>query len=479
MKRITCLVILFSMLLAFSAFAYADNANAIPLTCVVDKYQIQWGSHIEDLPDDLQYSVSQNELPFWGDPTKTADYLAGFVVSLRNLSHFLELGPFYVEDVNLYYTKQFDIEGYVDDIGTAQLYMAEYTIGRVFSISKDDINRFIDENTKKFGEPLLIKKTTKSQINHGNGWETAKTRHRDYVWTASGNTAIRLKYDYESWSERYTDVIIYIGRTDFDQSIKAGKLSSPLAFIQVTVADKPISFFDKDGTHLLDLKKGTELLLTNYDSDSDMFCADVVVSDSSFVASGDYSFFSSGWASEYDGFVTGKGLSISRKDLLQHFADSYSPVSTQAPTPEPSPTPTPAPETTPEVKVSSSVFYSTNDKDTVKKGNRGIYSYIKRGSSYSVYYIIDFDTGYVYYFTEGNSNSICERVKIEEGDLNNVLIITYHDGKDKWSYGLHFKWKNQPDHLVVEDERGDEWDLKPTNLDEALRLKGQKTIVDY
>ena len=65
------------------------------------------------------------------------------------------------------------------------------------------------------------------------------------------------------------------------------------------------------------------------------------------------------------------------------------------------------------------------------------------------------------------------------GDLNSVLIITYHDGEDTWSYGLHFKWKNQPDHLVVQDEDGFDWDYYTTNLKDALALRDKKTIYNY
>lgn len=125
------------------------------------------------------------------------------------------------------------------------------------------------------------------------------------------------------------------------------------------------------------------------------------------------------------------------------------------------------------------VSYSTNNKSTVKNGNAGVYSYQNLGGSYSIYYIIDFDEGYVYYFCHGNEDETCDRVKIVSGDLNDVLIITYHDGEDEWSYGLHFKWKNQPDHLIVQDEDGFEWDYYTTDLEDALDLRDSKKIKDY
>ena len=127
----------------------------------------------------------------------------------------------------------------------------------------------------------------------------------------------------------------------------------------------------------------------------------------------------------------------------------------------------------------NSVSYSTNDKKTAKSGNSGVYSYRSNSGSYYTYYIIDFDEGFVYRFCDGNGDTLCDRVKIVSGDLNSCLIITYHDGGDSWSYGLHFKWKNQPDHLIVEDEDGFEWDFSTTSLSDALSIKRSKTICDY
>lgn len=123
--------------------------------------------------------------------------------------------------------------------------------------------------------------------------------------------------------------------------------------------------------------------------------------------------------------------------------------------------------------------YTTNDSAAAKKGDTGIYAYKSRGGSYTIYYIIDFDEGYVYRFVDGNGDGTCDRVKIESGTLNDVAIITYHAGSDSWSYGMHFKWKNQPDHLVVQDEYGYEDDYYNTNLRNALEIRDTKQIFDY
>ena len=124
-------------------------------------------------------------------------------------------------------------------------------------------------------------------------------------------------------------------------------------------------------------------------------------------------------------------------------------------------------------------YYSTNDKEKVRKGKEGVYAYKTKGGTYRNFIIADLDEGYVYSFSEGNGNDICERVKIDSGDLNSVLVVSYHDGEDIWQEGMHFKYKNQPDHLVHEDWYGFETDFYPTDLLDALEIKDKKTIHDY
>ena len=128
-------------------------------------------------------------------------------------------------------------------------------------------------------------------------------------------------------------------------------------------------------------------------------------------------------------------------------------------------------------KNDNSTSYSTNDLETAKKGNSGVFAY-KKGSSYDIYYIVDFDEGYVYRFTDGNGEELCDRLKIDSGDLNSILIVTYHSGNDSWQNGLHFKWKNQPDIMILEDGNG-EYKFTTTDLDNALAIRDTKTIQDY
>lgn len=131
------------------------------------------------------------------------------------------------------------------------------------------------------------------------------------------------------------------------------------------------------------------------------------------------------------------------------------------------------------VEKPAPVFYSTNDYETAKKGNTGVFSYRDRGVSYDIYWIIDFDEGYVYFFTDGNGESFCDRLKIDSGTLNDKVTITYHDGGDTWSYKLHFKYVDHPETLIMVDQNGFDLEYSTTDLDDALALRETKTIKDY
>lgn len=153
------------------------------------------------------------------------------------------------------------------------------------------------------------------------------------------------------------------------------------------------------------------------------------------------------------------------------------------PTPVPTATSTPRPtnnttRTTTEA-TSKSVDYSTNDYETAKDGNTGVYAYIRSGPNYDIYLIIDFDEGFVYYFTEGNGDETCEKMEIDSGDLNSLLYFYYVDGDDVALYAVNFAWARRPEHLILQDEDGFDWDYYSTNLNRALALRDSKEIYDY
>lgn len=124
------------------------------------------------------------------------------------------------------------------------------------------------------------------------------------------------------------------------------------------------------------------------------------------------------------------------------------------------------------------VYYSTNDYETAKSGNKGVFSYKNLSGSYDVYWIIDFTEGYIYNFTEGSGDDFCDKVKIVSGNLNNRITVTWHDGTDKWSWYLHFKYVNHPETLVVTDHNGFDIEFTATDLDRALSVRDTKSITE-
>lgn len=133
-------------------------------------------------------------------------------------------------------------------------------------------------------------------------------------------------------------------------------------------------------------------------------------------------------------------------------------------------------QTEPAKEKPKAVYYSTNDYETAKKGNTGTFSYKNKSGSYDIYWIIDFDAGYIYNFTEGNGDTNCDKVKIAAGDLNDRITATWHDGGDQWSWYLHFKYKNHPETLVVNDHNGFAIEFTTTDLDDALSVRNTKII---
>jgi uncharacterized lipoprotein YehR (DUF1307 family) len=123
--------------------------------------------------------------------------------------------------------------------------------------------------------------------------------------------------------------------------------------------------------------------------------------------------------------------------------------------------------------------YSTNSLEVAKQGDSGVFSYKRAGTNYDIYWIIDFDEGCAYWFTYGNENGTCDRVQIDSGNLNEYIVVTYHDGGDTWQYGLSFKRKNQPDRLIEQHTDGEEYEFTATALSEALEIRDSMTIVDY
>lgn len=121
-------------------------------------------------------------------------------------------------------------------------------------------------------------------------------------------------------------------------------------------------------------------------------------------------------------------------------------------------------------------YYTTNDTETAKKGNTGKYAYIDKSDTYDVYWVIDFDEGYVYNFTDGNEDNTCEKIKIESGNLNDGLKLAYKNSGNAWVKSIHFKYVDSPHQLVVVDNDYFKYEYSTTSLEKALELMKNKTM---
>lgn len=149
-------------------------------------------------------------------------------------------------------------------------------------------------------------------------------------------------------------------------------------------------------------------------------------------------------------------------------------------TPKPTTAPTATPKVTPTSKPNlkhSVDYHSSGDREEAKKGNSGVFAYKKSGN-YDIYLIIDFDSGYVYRFLDGNGDKSCDKVKIDSGTLNDIVIFTYHDGDTSWENGVCFKWVRMPDILLYQDGYG-EYEFLTTDLNTALSIMYGKKMYEY
>ena len=141
------------------------------------------------------------------------------------------------------------------------------------------------------------------------------------------------------------------------------------------------------------------------------------------------------------------------------------------------PAQTSANTTKPEEKVTPASYHSSNNRDIAKQGNSGYFAYRNKGISYYIYYVIDFDNGFVYRFL--NNEETAERVKIVSGDLNSYVLLRYKDGNQIWEEALSFKYKNKPEILILQDNDRFEWEFYSYDVSDAVKLLKTKKIVDY
>ncbi len=132
------------------------------------------------------------------------------------------------------------------------------------------------------------------------------------------------------------------------------------------------------------------------------------------------------------------------------------------------------------VETKKSLYYTTNDEDSVKNGDSGIYAYVKKDSNYDIYVIVDFDDGYIYYFKHRDGINSGDKIKITSGTLKDKVVITYDDGGgSQWHEGISFKDSSSTDKVYWYDADDFKYEFTATDFQNALAIRDSKTFTDY
>ena len=78
----------------------------------------------------------------------------------------------------------------------------------------------------------------------------------------------------------------------------------------------------------------------------------------------------------------------------------------------------------------------------------------------------------------GNGDDSCWKSEITSGDLNNGLVVTLHDGSNTYQEVYHFKYANSPYKLILVDSDQFTIEYEPTSLEDALKIKNSRRMVD-
>lgn len=302
-----------------TSFVYAEEGQInISFNCGETKYNLDWDTAINELPSELDIDVHQNRImPLWGDPSKVTENPAGYYVFLSSENNYFDYSQFTIESLILYYSYLFVEDGYIENQDYAPLYMARYSIRDTF-ITEQEIETFINQCNDKYGEPIIIDREHTYQDYTNSGWVTRTAYDYDYQWVGDNNTALRFQFSYDPRHTRYENCTIYVGRSDFDSSLREGKLVDSPAFIQALVAEAILPLYNDDGSVKVNLDYATPLLITGYNAEQNMFNADVVIVKSQTEISG-VNLHSSSWYYSYNGLIDGYGLNIDRDELLNYY----------------------------------------------------------------------------------------------------------------------------------------------------------------
>ena len=298
-------------------------------------YEIGWDTKLKELPRELNFVYGLNYVPYWSAPDVETEIKDGYRAGQDNfISRQNKLDRFSVDKITLYYACEFNESGYTESVDNASLYMAEYNMAPW--TSDWEIDPFIEKCTAKYGEPLINEAANKGLTMSGNSWSSTVRYDREYLWRGAADTALRLVFNCDSHNNRISACKVYIGKTNYDVSLKAGKLTQAPNFVRALVAVDNLPLYDKNGSLQVKMKYGQELVITGYNQQDDMFNADAVIIETQTTIDGQ-SIKSSSTRYDYTGKMKGDGLNVDRDDLIYYFLvdSSAIPVQRQLDLPDP------------------------------------------------------------------------------------------------------------------------------------------------
>ena len=294
---------------------FADNETvSFSYSYSNEEHEIPWGSPLTELPEKLDVSVYEDYLPLWSEPSTYTTGDAGFEVSIDAFSLYINNQS--VSDLELYYAYNYSEEGYSSEKQDSSLYMVKYE--PMWSLDEREFEKLLSDYTEKYGEPIMTETTSEGILFTSGGQQTSITYHRDYLWTGAESTGLRIRCDYEPWRGDYDNVEFFLGKTNLDATLLAGKLCEGASPIHASTVAASIVLLDENGSYICEIPYNTDLLVTTYDPDLNMFGVNfTLVESSTSISGGSISVSSS--SVEYSGYISGTGLSIEYSDLLAHF----------------------------------------------------------------------------------------------------------------------------------------------------------------
>lgn len=110
--------------------------------------------------------------------------------------------------------------------------------------------------------------------------------------------------------------------------------------------------------------------------------------------------------------------------------------------------------------------------------NSEIFAFVTEGEGIATYYIVDFEKKCVFMFYADEIDDTCFVLPIEEGDLNSGLKGSLSDGYSMIPFTMRYKEDNMTDRVIMTMEDAYEVELVASDLEKAIEIKKNKTIVE-